>query len=110
MWYAQEIATAFFSFISRYERREERLSLRECLEDWVELGDVVERAAGDFSLYQAVVIQILVSIEQTHSEYFERPLLRFGDGTTTCLERGFWDAAVFRRKYGTHPGTESKSY
>jgi hypothetical protein len=77
------------------------LQLHEVLEDWIELGDIIEKTGGDFSLYQAAVIRILLAISEREdlSEAFERPLLDFN--ATGCMERGFWDAAVFRRKYGT---------
>lgn len=109
MHYLREIMID--SFIDVLSNREKDIQLADVLEDWVELHDAIDRTGGDFSLYQAVVIMILAEIpEKDHlSSIFSRPLLDFSHGTPACLDRGFWNAAVFRRTYGSSQQDDDES-
>ena len=109
MNYLQEVVSE--SLIRNLSYYGKRIELSHVLEDWVEHGDAAEKTGGDFSLYQAVVIMIVADIpENKHlSPIFKRPLLDFSHGTPTCLDRGFWNAAVFRRQYGRSQQDDDES-
>lgn len=106
MWYTRELVNDFFGFLSGPEVP--ALYLGGCLENWIEFGNIVDLTGGDFNCYQAAVIQILLAFDRSEelSRSFEKPLINLNDPVAACLERGFWDAAVFRRKYGDRRESE----
>lgn len=101
---------AFDLVLNFQQSHKDGRSLEECLAEWVEVGDAVLLAGGDFSRYLVAVVLIIVS--QAEGEPYENcagerlwsltdPEGRMlGKEWPKFLSREFWDEMVFRWQCG----------
>lgn len=117
MEYVQELVDDFIDFLATRKDENDQLTdhLTEYLDEWIKWGNAIELVGGDHARFLCVALLIadrLVNQPEDfrgHGDQIGKfvAFVDADDKLPICMDPGYWDLFVFRRKYGEERGPKS---